>query len=192
MVCRLITTMVSGDLGIPSSPYAGQKPTANTPSTHRATNRAAQRAFRARKATHLRELEERLDQEKATHEEKECVLRNKAQSLELELQSFRSYQFQLQNMLETERGARIRAQTEARRLREKRDERCSRHVSTAGQFGAPSATSQKQNPLPTPMYSSLPVPSYPDIGRTILNDMDCPDNYICANEAMANSLGEQN
>ncbi|KAH7318243.1 hypothetical protein B0I35DRAFT_431610 [Stachybotrys elegans] len=111
-------SMTSKEWVIPPRPKPGRKPATDTPPTKRkAQNRAAQRAFRERRAARVGELEEQLDQQRHSYENTELELKEKIRGLELDLQSFRSRCSLLENMLERERQERIRAETEAEALR---------------------------------------------------------------------------
>lgn len=115
-------SMTSKEWVIPPRPKPGRKPATDTPPTKRkAQNRAAQRAFRERRAARVGELEEQLDQQKDEQDKKESDFKHKIHSLELDLQSFRSRCSLLENMLDRERQERIRAETEAETLRQQRD-----------------------------------------------------------------------
>ncbi|SPQ21526.1 30cf1118-da73-4909-86a1-d81a5c66912c [Thermothielavioides terrestris] len=62
-------TMTSKEWVIPPRPKPGRKPATDTPPTKRkAQNRAAQRAFRERRAARVGELEEQIEAQKAAHE----------------------------------------------------------------------------------------------------------------------------
>lgn len=125
-------SMTSKEWVIPPRPKPGRKPATDTPPTKRkAQNRAAQRAFRERRAARVGELEEQLDQHKDESDKKEADLKDKIHSLELDLQSFRSRCSLLENMLDRERQERIRAETEAETLRQQRDSGAFRRSSVA-------------------------------------------------------------
>ncbi|KAG6065719.1 hypothetical protein E4U33_005775 [Claviceps sp. LM78 group G4] len=111
-------SMTSKEWIIPPRPKPGRKPATDTPPTRRkAQNRAAQRAFRERRAARVGELEQQLDEIKDGYHKEEGELKDKIHSLELDLQSFRSRCLLLENMLDRERQDRIRAETEAETLR---------------------------------------------------------------------------
>ncbi|ATY61796.1 bZIP transcription factor [Cordyceps militaris] len=116
-------SMTSKEWVIPPRPKPGRKPATDTPPTKRkAQNRAAQRAFRERRAARVGELEEQLDQYKLDWDKKESDLKDKVHSLELDVQSFRSRCMLLENMLDRERQDRIRVETEAETLRRRQSE----------------------------------------------------------------------
>lgn len=111
-------SMTSKEWIIPPRPKPGRKPATDTPPTKRkAQNRAAQRAFRERRAARVGELEQQLEEQTEAHERHEAELKDKIRGLELDLQSFRSRCMLLENMLERERKERIRAETQAESLR---------------------------------------------------------------------------
>ncbi|KAM0561659.1 hypothetical protein ACHAPJ_002827 [Fusarium lateritium] len=116
-------SMTSKEWVIPPRPKPGRKPATDTPPTKRkAQNRAAQRAFRERRAARVGELEEQLDQQREVQEKHEQDLKDKIHELELDVQSFRSRCMLLENMLERERQDRIRVETEAETLKRRLDE----------------------------------------------------------------------
>lgn len=145
-------SMTSKEWVIPPRPKPGRKPATDTPPTKRkAQNRAAQRAFRERRAARVGELEEQLDQQREAYEKQEAEFKDKIHELELDVQSFRSRCMLLENMLDRERQDRIRVETEAETLKRRLDEGVfnsgyqSRSMSTAHLFdGLHSPTSQPQ------------------------------------------------
>ncbi|KOS17022.1 AP-1-like transcription factor [Escovopsis weberi] len=107
-------SMTSKEWVIPPRPKPGRKPATDTPPTKRkAQNRAAQRAFRERRAARVGELEELLEDQKKSNDSKEQELNQKIRDLEMEVQSFRSRCLLLESMLERERQERIRAEMQA-------------------------------------------------------------------------------
>ncbi|KIL91280.1 hypothetical protein FAVG1_04894 [Fusarium avenaceum] len=145
-------SMTSKEWVIPPRPKPGRKPATDTPPTKRkAQNRAAQRAFRERRAARVGELEEQLDQQREVQEKHESELKDKIHELELDVQSFRSRCLLLENMLDRERQDRIRVETEAETLKRRLDEGMfnsnfqSRSMSSQHPFdGLHSPTSQPQ------------------------------------------------
>ncbi|TVY15862.1 AP-1-like transcription factor napA [Lachnellula arida] len=74
---------------IPPRPKPGRKPATDTPPTKRkAQNRAAQRAFRERRAARVGELEEQLEETKEEQQKREGDMRNKIVRLEADLERF--------------------------------------------------------------------------------------------------------
>lgn len=74
---------------IPPRPKPGRKPATDTPPTKRkAQNRAAQRAFRERRAARVGELEEQLEETKEEQQKREGELRAKIVRLEADVERF--------------------------------------------------------------------------------------------------------
>jgi hypothetical protein len=74
---------------IPPRPKPGRKPATDTPPTKRkAQNRAAQRAFRERRAARVGELEEQLEETNNEHVKRESDLRDQVSRLEADVQRF--------------------------------------------------------------------------------------------------------
>jgi hypothetical protein len=74
---------------VPPRPRPGRKPATDTPPTKRkAQNRAAQRAFRERRAARVGELEEQLEETKEEQEKREAEMRSKITRLEAEVLRF--------------------------------------------------------------------------------------------------------
>lgn len=102
-------TMTSKEWVIPPRPKPGRKPATDTPPTKRkAQNRAAQRAFRERRAARVGELEELLEERAAEHEKKEQEFQERIRQLEVESQALRAKCVWLENTLEKERQERAR------------------------------------------------------------------------------------
>ncbi|KJR88562.1 bzip transcription factor [Sporothrix schenckii 1099-18] len=90
---------------IPPRPKPGRKPATDTPPTKRkAQNRAAQRAFRERRAARVGELEDLLEDQKNEHDRAELESQNKIRTLESEIQVLRSRCQILENLLEKEKA----------------------------------------------------------------------------------------
>ncbi|KKA27758.1 hypothetical protein TD95_001285 [Thielaviopsis punctulata] len=105
-------SVTSKEWVIPPRPKPGRKPATDTPpSKRKAQNRAAQRAFRERRAARVGELEEQIEDQKQARDRLERDMQDRIRSLEMELQAFRSRCSVLENMLEKERQERIRAET---------------------------------------------------------------------------------
>jgi hypothetical protein len=117
-------SMTSKEWVIPPRPKPGRKPATDTPPTKRkAQNRAAQRAFRERRAARVGELEEQLDQQKSENDQREATYKDTIRDLELEVQSFRSRCLLLENMLDRERKERIQAETMLETMRRQSEAR---------------------------------------------------------------------
>lgn len=117
-------SMTTKEWVIPPRPKPGRKPATDTPPTKRkAQNRAAQRAFRERRAARVGELEEQLDQQKSENDQRMATYKDTIRDLELEVQSFRSRCLLLENMLERERKERLQAETMLETMRRQSDAR---------------------------------------------------------------------
>lgn len=76
---------------MPPRPKPGRKPATDTPPTKRkAQNRAAQRAFRERRAARVGELEEELEETKEEQQKREEEMRKRISTLEADIQRFNS------------------------------------------------------------------------------------------------------
>jgi Hap4-like Hap2/3/5-binding protein len=110
---KIMGSMTSKEWVVPPRPKPGRKPATDTPPTKRkAQNRAAQRAFRERRAARVGELEEQLDQQKEDNDKKEQEYKDRIRDLEMELQSYKSRYEVLEGMLERERQDRVKAETD--------------------------------------------------------------------------------
>ncbi|KAH6641076.1 hypothetical protein F5144DRAFT_562447 [Chaetomium tenue] len=99
--------MTSKEWVIPPRPKPGRKPATDTPPTKRkAQNRAAQRAFRERRAARVGELEEQMEEERIIHEQTVRELQDQISHLETETQTLRSRCQWLESMLEKSRQGR--------------------------------------------------------------------------------------
>lgn len=117
---NLPVSITSKEWVVPPRPKPGRKPATDTPPTKRkAQNRAAQRAFRERRAARIGELEEQLEEQKEDHESAENKLLEKIAALETEANTLRGRCQALEGLLESERreGERIRADLEGYRRR---------------------------------------------------------------------------
>ncbi|KAI1432253.1 hypothetical protein GGR50DRAFT_697204 [Xylaria sp. CBS 124048] len=104
---------------VPPRPKPGRKPATDTPPTKRkAQNRAAQRAFRERRAARVGELEEELEEQREEHERVQKQLREEIQSLTAQVESLRSRCATIEEMLDKERVAKenLAAELESYRL----------------------------------------------------------------------------
>ncbi|KAL2144610.1 hypothetical protein VTI28DRAFT_8821 [Corynascus sepedonium] len=101
-------SMTSKEWVIPPRPKPGRKPATDTPPTKRkAQNRAAQRAFRERRAARVGELEEQLEEDRVKHERTVRELQERISHLEIETQTLQSRCQWLESMLEKERQGRV-------------------------------------------------------------------------------------
>ena len=113
-------SMTTKEWVVPPRPKPGRKPATDTPpSKRKAQNRAAQRAFRERRAARVNELEEQIEEQREEYERIEQELRKRARGLEAELQTFKAKCVMLEGMLERERVDRIRLQGDIEAMRQK-------------------------------------------------------------------------
>lgn len=106
-VAKAPMSMTTKEWVIPPRPKPGRKPATDTPPTKRkAQNRAAQRAFRERRAARVGELEEQLEAESQEHEKAQQALQDKVRRLEMDAQALQSRCEVLENMLDKERAER--------------------------------------------------------------------------------------
>ncbi|KAK0720104.1 hypothetical protein B0H67DRAFT_552344 [Lasiosphaeris hirsuta] len=100
-------SMTTKEWVIPPRPKPGRKPATDTPPTKRkAQNRAAQRAFRERRAARVGELEEQLDEQKEDHDRAVREMQDRISHLEAETQTLQSRCQWLEALLEKERQGR--------------------------------------------------------------------------------------
>ncbi|KAI9847927.1 MAG: hypothetical protein M1837_001444 [Sclerophora amabilis] len=112
---------------IPPRPKPGRKPATDTPPTKRkAQNRAAQRAFRERRAARVGELEECMKEVEDRHTEERDALKNNIARLESEVEKFRTDVFawqdkcrELEQMVQNEIEGKRRAETDFAILQQK-------------------------------------------------------------------------
>ncbi|KEF51456.1 uncharacterized protein A1O9_12373 [Exophiala aquamarina CBS 119918] len=84
-------SLTSKEWVIPPRPKPGRKPATDTPPTKRkAQNRAAQRAFRERRAARVGELEIQMKQLEDEHEQENEMLRETVANLEKEVEQYRT------------------------------------------------------------------------------------------------------
>lgn len=147
----LKTSITSKEWVIPPRPKPGRKPATDTPPTKRkAQNRAAQRAFRERRAARVGELEEELDEQREEHERAQQGLHHQIEGLTAEIESLRGQNAALKDTLEKERAERAASVGELESLRRRfRDEASSissRNGSFMSQHGrVPSFSSQHRS-----------------------------------------------
>ena len=86
-----LTSLTSKEWVVPPRPKPGRKPATDAPPTKRkAQNRAAQRAFRERRAARVGELEEELKKIEMEDEEEKNALRARIDKLEKEVEEYRT------------------------------------------------------------------------------------------------------
>lgn len=111
-------SITSKEWVVPPRPKPGRKPATDTPPTKRkAQNRAAQRAFRERRAARVGELEEQLDEQKEEYDRVQQQLTDHVHELETEVQTLRSKCVSLEDLLEKERIERAKMADELETLR---------------------------------------------------------------------------
>jgi bZIP transcription factor/Minimal binding motif of Hap4 for binding to Hap2/3/5 len=120
--CQPPTSLTSKEWIVPPRPKPGRKPATGTPPTKRkAQNRAAQRAFRERRAARVGELEEEIKKIEKEDEEEQTALRAHIEKLEKEIEEYRtSLTFWMQRCrgLEAELAVESAAKEEAMRSSE--------------------------------------------------------------------------
>ncbi|CAK7270182.1 hypothetical protein SEPCBS57363_003974 [Sporothrix epigloea] len=117
---------------IPPRPKPGRKPATDTPPTKRkAQNRAAQRAFRERRAARVGELEDLLEDQKSEQERVEREKEDRIRTLETEVQVLRSRCQMLESLLEKEKAANQTWATKERQASLSSLRSFSRHHSTS-------------------------------------------------------------
>ncbi|KAI0376710.1 hypothetical protein F5Y04DRAFT_273577 [Hypomontagnella monticulosa] len=111
-------SITSKEWVVPPRPKPGRKPATDTPPTKRkAQNRAAQRAFRERRAARVGELEEQLEEQKEDYERVQQQLRDQVQGLDTEVQTLRNRCIVLEDLLEKERAERVKVTNELEEAR---------------------------------------------------------------------------
>ncbi|KAK5654926.1 hypothetical protein OQA88_6682 [Cercophora sp. LCS_1] len=190
-------TMTSKEWVIPPRPKPGRKPATDTPPTKRkAQNRAAQRAFRERRAARVGELEEQLEEQKEEHDRLVREMQDRITHLEIETQTLRSHCQSLEALLEKERSARstsmMSSQVSQTQLQSSQmSASISRHVPIAPR-GIPTTTKYfRQPPEPRQMSQSFSISqiiSPPDTSDVPLELScgNCNSNgpCVCADEAL--------
>ncbi|KAI0803728.1 hypothetical protein GGR55DRAFT_691552 [Xylaria sp. FL0064] len=125
------TSVTSKEWVIPPRPKPGRKPATDTPPTKRkAQNRAAQRAFRERRAARVGELEEELEE----HERVQRQLHQLTEGLKAEVESLRSQCSVLKDNLEKERAEKVAVTNELESLRRRWRDEASSISSRNGSF----------------------------------------------------------
>ncbi|KAK1760313.1 AP-1-like transcription factor [Echria macrotheca] len=181
-------SMTSKEWTLPPRPKPGRKPATDTPPTKRkAQNRAAQRAFRERRAARVGELEEQLEEQKEEHERTVREMRDRITYLEAESRTLQLRCQGLEALLEKERLSRsnlsgdggakpVPEQTQIEGMRS------SRHVPIAPKLARSNNVSA---PGPRPLTQALPISQMitpPDTANTSLDLTcgNCTANGPCA------------
>ncbi|GAP90950.1 putative bZIP transcription factor [Rosellinia necatrix] len=129
------TSITSKEWVIPPRPKPGRKPATDTPPTKRkAQNRAAQRAFRERRAARVGELEEELEEQREAHERIQQQLHNQIEDLNTTIESLTSEHETLKDTLEKERTERLAITDELESLRRRLRDEASSIPSRNGSF----------------------------------------------------------
>ncbi|ROT34569.1 hypothetical protein SODALDRAFT_382366 [Sodiomyces alkalinus F11] len=145
---KLVGSMTTKEWVIPPRPKPGRKPATDTPPTKRkAQNRAAQRAFRERRAARVNELEGQLEEQQEAHDKKEAEYKERILQLEMEVQSHKSRCEVLQDLLDQERKDRVKAETQLDSIRRRWDSQddASGHFPVLRRTLAPSSSSSLGN-----------------------------------------------
>ncbi|KAL2122242.1 hypothetical protein VTJ04DRAFT_2697 [Mycothermus thermophilus] len=152
-------SMTTKEWVIPPRPKPGRKPATDTPPTKRkAQNRAAQRAFRERRAARVGELEEQLEEEKENHERAVRELQERINHLELETQTLQSRCQMLEALLEKERQSRAATMTSWDATRNEARSGSLTDLPMNGQINLPPPVrSMQPTPLRSIAASTLPL-----------------------------------
>ncbi|KAI0849020.1 hypothetical protein F5Y00DRAFT_72095 [Daldinia vernicosa] len=149
-------SITSKEWVVPPRPKPGRKPATDTPPTKRkAQNRAAQRAFRERRAARVGELEEQLEEQKEEYERNQQQLTDQVQDLDAEVLTLRNRCLVLEDLLEKERKERIKVASELEDLR--RRWRGGEDASTSSRHGS-FAIQHGRLPNPLTIASQHPTP----------------------------------
>jgi hypothetical protein len=174
---------------IPPRPKPGRKPATDTPPTKRkAQNRAAQRAFRERRAARVGELEEQIEEIKEEHQKQEVEMQAKIVRLEAELerfngelQSWRSRCEMLDRIADYEKREKEAVLAELSYLRNG-----ARTTGTEAVPLPPRRSRQTESHTPmAPQYTQrIPSPA-PDMGELGCGGCTSSTSCACAEEALA-------
>ncbi|CAN8096123.1 unnamed protein product [Discula destructiva] len=163
-------SMTTKEWVIPPRPKPGRKPATDTPPTKRkAQNRAAQRAFRERRAARVGELEEQLEAEQQEHDKIQQALQDQVRRLEMDAQALQSRCEVLENMLDKERAERSK---EVDILRNRLHE----------------ATRQSSRPQSLPSIASVPQHSHTYAPQPLRHHRPSAPSGLHAGRASASSL----
>lgn len=183
-------SITSKEWVIPPRPKPGRKPATDTPPTKRkAQNRAAQRAFRERRAARVGELEEELTETKEEQKKREEGLEARIHYLEAETEALRARCQLLQSTLEKERLDRMRQNIRATPIQTQDNalsggmtgQTFSQQPQGAGRPVAPRPVAQ-----PFSISNIISPPEEPDNSAHLTCGSCGPtDTCICASTAMA-------
>ncbi|KAI1323717.1 hypothetical protein F5Y16DRAFT_412465 [Xylariaceae sp. FL0255] len=114
------TSITSKEWVVPPRPKPGRKPATDTPPTKRkAQNRAAQRAFRERRAARVGELEEQLDEQRDESDRAQQQLRDQVRGLDAVVETLRKQCIDLEETLERERAQKTKIADELEVLKQR-------------------------------------------------------------------------
>ncbi|KAL0943261.1 bZIP transcription factor [Colletotrichum truncatum] len=195
-------SMTTKEWVIPPRPKPGRKPATDTPPTKRkAQNRAAQRAFRERRAARVGELEEQLDEQRDVYEKTEKELKDKVHGLEMELQAFKSRCLVLENLLERERKDRVKAETDLEGEKRRWNEQAAAPRALPSPIRrASSVTTHHEPPTPSVGHSNQPFSISQIVSpedSTQMEDSPAPfgcgscgpsGSCACADDVLANTV----
>ncbi|KZZ95070.1 bZIP family transcription factor [Ascosphaera apis ARSEF 7405] len=150
-------SMMSKEWVVPPRPKPGRKPATDTPPTKRkAQNRAAQRAFRERRAARVSELEEQMRQVEEEHNREVSNLKSQIDALQVQLQQYRNetgwWEKRCQNLeaeLQVERNAKealVKAREEEKQKQHAREASVRQQTQTPVKETASPAQSHHQLP----------------------------------------------
>lgn len=163
-------SMTTKEWVIPPRPKPGRKPATDTPPTKRkAQNRAAQRAFRERRAARVGELEEQLELDQQEHDKLQQALQEQIRRLEMDAQALQSRCEVLENMLDKERAERAR---EVEGLRNRLHQ----------------ATQQHHRPQSLPSIASVPQHSHTYAPQPLRHHRPSAPSRLHAGRASTSSL----
>lgn len=172
----ILLIQTSKEWVLPPRPKPGRKPSVDTPASKRkAQNRAAQRAFRERRATRVQELEEKLAEVEKERDVKEMGLVNTINKLRVENQFLLKSLEQLRGDVAGIRNARVLPNVSP-----SSSTYSVQQISPAPLADSPPNFSYRNHLHPTPM-SADPTPARPrgtsdfDCGVCVKNECLCED-----------------
>ncbi len=144
-------SITSKEWVIPPRPKPGRKPATDTPPTKRkAQNRAAQRAFRERRAARVGELEEQLEEQREEHERAQQELQDQVHSLDGEVKDLRDRCVALESMLEKERSQRRLIENELESFKRRRQDEAPGSFSRKGSLPVPHGRTASSHSIISP------------------------------------------
>ncbi|KAK6833483.1 hypothetical protein PG987_008177 [Apiospora arundinis] len=144
------TSITSKEWVIPPRPKPGRKPATDTPPTKRkAQNRAAQRAFRERRAARVGELEEQIEDIREEHEQIQQELQDEIQTLQARCAT-------LETLLEKERTERTRTTNELDAIRRRWMDDRAASVASSRNNSLPGLSGRSYGPFSTASQHHTP------------------------------------